>query len=53
MNLVMNAAGEFIEVQGTGEESTFDEQQLSRMLALGRAGIQQLLTAQQQALADH
>src|SRR5260221_5878035 len=28
MNLVVNAAGEFIEVQGTGEESTFTEAQL-------------------------
>jgi ribonuclease PH len=52
MNLVMNAKGEFIELQGTGEESTFNESQLAEMLALGKAGIQQLLTAQQEALAE-
>jgi ribonuclease PH len=50
LNLVMNAAGEFIELQGTGEESTFTEAQLAAMLALGKAGVAQLLAAQQEAL---
>ncbi len=50
MNLVMNAEGQFIEVQGTGEESTFSGPQLDAMLALGRAGIKELLAAQQAAL---
>jgi ribonuclease PH len=52
MNLVMNAAGEFIEVQGAGEEATFSEAQLAEMLSLGKAGIGKLLAAQQAALAD-
>ncbi len=52
MNLVMNARGEFIELQGTGEEATFDETQLAQMLALGRGGIRQLLAAQQAAIAS-
>ena len=51
MNLVMNSAGEFIEVQGTGEEATFSEKQLNDLLALGKAGIRELLAAQQTALA--
>ncbi|MBI3192803.1 MAG: ribonuclease PH, partial [Pedosphaera parvula] len=51
MNLVMTSKGEFIEVQGTGEESTFTEAQLASMLALGKAGIRSLLEAQQAALA--
>lgn len=51
MNLVMTGSGEFIEVQGTGEESTFSEDQLAAMLALGKAGIRSLLEAQQAALA--
>jgi ribonuclease PH len=51
LNLVMNSAGEFIELQGTGEEATFTEQQLSAMLALGRSGIGRLLEIQQAALA--
>lgn len=50
MNLVMNAAGEFIEVQGSGEEATFSETQLQELLALGRSGIRELLAAQQAAL---
>src|SRR5579872_2617542 len=51
LNLVMNAAGEFIELQGTGEEATFTEAQLAALLALGKAGIRELLAAQQTALA--
>ncbi|HEY3762707.1 MAG TPA: ribonuclease PH [Verrucomicrobiae bacterium] len=51
MNLVMNSAGEFIEVQGSGEEATFTEKQLADLLALGKSGIRELLVAQQKALA--
>jgi ribonuclease PH len=52
LNLVMNSAGEFIEVQGTGEEATFTEAQLADLLALGKAGIRELLAAQGKALAQ-
>ena len=52
LNLVMNAAGEFIELQGTGEEATFSEAELSSLLALGKAGIRELLAAQERALAQ-
>ena len=38
LNLVMTAAGEFIELQGTGEEATFSQAQLADMLALGKSG---------------
>jgi ribonuclease PH len=51
MNLVMNGAGEFIELQGTGEESTFSGDQLSAMLAFGKAGIQELLNLQKDILS--
>jgi len=51
MNLVMNSIGEFIELQGSGEESTFSEEQLAKLLALGKAGVRELLAAQQAALA--
>ncbi len=50
-NLVMNSKGEFIELQGTGEEATFSEAQLADLLASGKAGIRQLLAAQTAALA--
>ena len=52
LNLVMNSSGEFIELQGTGEEATFSDTQLAEMLSVGRAGIRDLLEAQQRALAD-
>jgi len=52
LNLVMNAAGEFIELQGTGEEATFSEAELSALLALGKGGIRELLTAQEKALSQ-
>jgi ribonuclease PH len=51
LNLVMNSAGEFIELQGTGEEATFTETQLAEMLALGKGGVGELLALQQAALA--
>jgi ribonuclease PH len=50
-NLVMNSAGEFVELQGTGEEATFSETQLAGLLQLGKNGVRQLLEAQEAALA--
>jgi ribonuclease PH len=52
MNLVMNAAGEFIELQGTGEEATFTDTQLADLLALGRAAIRELLATQEIAITQ-
>ena len=52
MNLVMNSTGEFIELQGSGEEATFSEKQLQDLLALGKSGIRELLAAQEKALAQ-
>lgn len=51
MNVVMTDDGQFVEVQGAGEESTFSHEQFLAMLALGKKGIADLLAAQQQALA--
>lgn len=49
-NLVMNAAGEFIEIQGTAEGQPFSRAQLDALLALGEKGIRQLQTMQAQVL---
>ena len=38
-NLVATEDGEFVELQGSGEEATFSNEQLLEMLALGRKGI--------------
>lgn len=50
MNLVMTASGQFVEIQGTGEEATFSNTQLSEMLALGEKGIDELVKIQNQAI---
>lgn len=50
MNIVMTDQGEFIEVQGTGEQGGFSEQELVSMLHLGQQGIQELLAKQKQVL---
>ena len=50
MNLVMTQSGEFVEVQGSGEEATFGEEALFEMLRSGRAGIERLLALQEDAL---
>jgi len=52
MNVIMNEAGGFIEVQGTAEGHAFRRDELDSMLSLAEAGIQQLMTAQNEALAQ-
>ena len=43
MNLVMTEELEFIEVQGTGEESVYSRKDLDGLIELGTSGIRQLL----------
>jgi len=50
LNLVMNGAGQFIELQASGEETTFGQEHLLEMLQLGRLGIHRLLELQQEAI---
>ncbi len=50
MNVVMTGKGQFVELQGTGEEATFDEQQLQEMLRLAKIGIKDLTDRQIAAL---
>jgi len=52
MNVVMNEAGAFIEVQGTAEGHAFREDELNAMLALAKKGIAELISKQQAALGD-
>ena len=49
LNVVMNAAGRFVEVQGTGERSDFGRAELDAMLDLAEAGIAELMTFQDAA----
>ena len=50
MNFVGNEYGEFIEVQGTAENQTFNENHLKEMAALAKVGIQSLIEEQKSAL---
>jgi ribonuclease PH len=50
-NRVATEDGEFVELQGSGEEATFAQSQLDEMLALGRRGIGELIGAQRTVLA--
>ena len=50
-NLVATEDGDFVEVQGSGEESTFAQHELEQMMALARKGIADLISAQRAVLA--
>jgi ribonuclease PH len=52
MNVVMNDAGAFIEIQGTAEGHAFRMDELNSMLALAQHGIQQIIAAQREALGQ-
>jgi ribonuclease PH len=46
MNVIMTGKGRFVEIQGTGEEATFDDAQLAEMLRLAKLGIKDLTQKQ-------
>ena len=52
MNVVMTAAGQLVEIQGTGERGTFTEPQMAELFQLAKAGIRRLITLQQDSLKD-
>ena len=50
-NIVMTGRGQFVEVQGTGEESTFSQEQLGELLALAQKGLKEISALQAAFLA--
>jgi len=50
MNFVTTAAGKMVEVQATAEHQVFDDQQLAKMIAYAKQGVQQLIAKQQSLL---
>jgi ribonuclease PH len=50
-NIVMTGRGQFVEVQGSGEEATFSQQQLDSLLALSQKGLKELAALQSTFLA--
>src|SRR6266850_1230451 len=51
MNFVMTAGRKLVEVQATAEHQVFDEEQLTKMLALATQGVQSLIAKQQAVLS--
>ena len=52
MNIIMTDKGEFVELQGTGEECPFSRKDLEKLLELGEKGNKMLLKAQREALGE-
>lgn len=52
MNVIMNAKGEFVEVQGTGEEATYTRAQLNELIDLAEEGIKHIIEIQNQVIGD-
>ncbi|MDZ4815043.1 MAG: ribonuclease PH [Verrucomicrobiota bacterium] len=50
MNIVMTEKGEYVEIQGSGEESTFTEEQSKEMMVLAKKGIMDLVEFQKAAV---
>ncbi len=51
MNVVMTEQGEYVEVQGSGEEAVFTADEMAQMLALARRGMETITAAQKEAIA--
>ena len=52
MNLVMTESGRFVEIRGTGEEATFNDDELNALILHGKAGIAELIAYQKEALFE-
>ncbi|WP_213818921.1 ribonuclease PH [Garciella nitratireducens] len=52
MNIVMTDAGDYVEIQGTGEDSPFSKKDLFKLLELGEKGIQKLILQQKEILGE-
>jgi ribonuclease PH len=50
MNVVMTGGGRFVEIQGTGEEATFGDDDLAALLKLAKSGIRELRELQRKSL---
>ncbi|WP_231036007.1 ribonuclease PH [Pectinatus sottacetonis] len=53
MNVVMTGNGEFVEIQGTGEEHPFSHTQLTQLLAKAEKGIDKLISYQKDILGNY
>ena len=49
-NMVLTEEGQFVEVQGAGEESTFSQEEFEALVALGKRGVAELIRQQREVL---
>jgi ribonuclease PH len=52
MNVVMTSSGDFVEVQGTGEEATYSREELNSLIDAAEAGIAKLHKLQTEVLSN-
>ncbi|MDY4005774.1 MAG: ribonuclease PH, partial [Fusobacterium varium] len=52
MNVVMNGKGEFVEVQGTGEEATYTRKELNELIDLAEVGIKEIIRLQNEIIGE-
>lgn len=52
MNIIMNKKGEYIEVQGTGEESTFSRKELNELLDIAANSIERIIELQDKIINE-
>jgi len=52
MNVVMTGSGEFVEIQGTAEETPFGKELMDMMLSVAASGIRELISVQQKVLDE-
>lgn len=52
MNVVMNGKGEFVEVQGTGEEATYTRKELNELIDLAEVGIKEITRLQNEIIGE-
>ena len=52
MNIVLSESGDFIEIQGTGEETVFSRKELDGILELAESGIGEIILRQREVLRE-
>ncbi|KQO01305.1 ribonuclease PH [Paenibacillus sp. Leaf72] len=52
MNVVMTGSGQFVELQGTGEDAPFSRKELNELLELAEGGIAELIAKQREVLGE-
>ena len=52
MNIVMTSKGKIVEIQGTAEDEPFSEEELNKMLSLGKRGIKEIIAVQKRSLKN-